>query len=67
MVRARLWGRPTIAWVLDASVVVLAVALLILGDRTLRLLAVLMVLWRVGSVALAVAVWRRTPDGRSGR
>jgi hypothetical protein len=67
MLQARLWGRPTLAWALDVAVVVLALALLLLGDRTLQLLAVLMLVWRLVTVALAVAVWRRTAEGRSQR
>jgi hypothetical protein len=65
MLQARLWGRPTVAWGLDVAVVVLAVVLLLGGDRTLQLLAVLMLLWRVVSVALGVLVWRRTAEGRA--
>ena len=65
MLQARLWGRPTVAWAFDVAVVVLAVALLLLGDRTLQLLAVLMLLWRLVSVALGVLVWRRTAEGRA--
>ena len=67
MLQARLWGRPTLAWALDVAVVVLALALLLLGDRTLQLLAVLMLVWRLVTVALAVVVWRRTAEGRSQR
>lgn len=65
MLQARLWGRPAVAWSLDLVVVVLAVALLLLGDNTLQLIAVLMLLWRLVSVALGVLVWRRTAEGRS--
>jgi hypothetical protein len=38
--------------------------LLIVGDQTVRLLGGLMLVWRLVSVALAVAVWRRTAEGR---
>jgi hypothetical protein len=65
MLQARLWGRPTVAWVLDIAVAVIALALLLLGDRTVQLLAVLMLLWRLVSVALGVLVWRRTAEGRA--
>lgn len=65
MLQARLWGRPTVAWALDGCVVVLALALLLLGDSTLQLLGVLMLLWRLVSVALGVFVWRRSAEGRA--
>jgi len=45
--------------------VVLALALLLLGDSTLQLLGVLILLWRLVSVALGVLVWRRTSEGRA--
>ena len=67
MFTRRLWGRPPFAWVLDAAVVVIAVFLLLLGDPTLRLIAVLMLVWRAISVGLAVLVWRRSAEGRSQR
>jgi hypothetical protein len=56
-----------VAWALDVAVVVLAVVLLVAGDRTLQLLGVLLLVWRAVTVVLAVAVWRRTPEGRAGR
>ena len=68
MFQRRLWGRPTIGWAVDVAVVVLAIVLLVGGDPTLRLIAVLLVVWRAVSVALGVVVWRRTagrtPGGR---
>ena len=67
MFTRRLWGRPPFAWVLDAAVVVIAVFLLLLGDPTLQLIAVLMLVWRAISVGLAVLVWRRSSEGRSPR
>ncbi|HEV7623664.1 MAG TPA: hypothetical protein VGO26_05975 [Amnibacterium sp.] len=67
MLQARLWGRPALAWALDAGVVVLALALLLLDDSTLQLLGVLLLVWRAITVAIAVFVWRRTAEGRSQR
>lgn len=65
MLQARLWGRPTVAWALDVVVVVLALAMLLLGDSTVRLVGMLMLLWRLVSVALGVLVWRRSAEGRA--
>jgi hypothetical protein len=65
MLQSRRWGRPTLAWAIDAGVVVLALALLLLGSGTVQLLGVLLLVWRVATVALAVVVWRRTAEGRS--
>jgi len=59
-----MWGRPTIAWALDVGVVLLAVALLIWGDPTLKMLAVLLVVWRAVSAALGVVVQRRLQGRR---
>lgn len=67
MFTRRLWGRPPIGWVLDAGVVVIAVFLMLLGDPTSRLLAVLLLVWRAISVGLALLVWRRSAEGRSPR
>jgi hypothetical protein len=70
MLQGGLWGRPAWSWGLDVGVVLLAVLLLIFGDSpTTRLLAVLFVVWRAITVALAVLLWRRAerrrpPDGR---
>ena len=65
MLQARLWGRPTVAWARDVVVVVLALAMLLLGDSTVRLVGMLMLLWRLVSVALGVLVWRRSAEGRA--
>lgn len=64
MLQSRLWGRPTIGWFVDAGVVVVAVGLLIFGDSTLRLLALLLIAWRAVSVGLALAVYRRMGERR---
>jgi hypothetical protein len=65
MLQARRWGRPTLAWAIDAGVVVLALALLLLGNPTLQMLGVLLLVWRAVTVGVAVLVWRRTAEGRS--
>ena len=67
MFQQRLWGRPFIGWALDAGVVVLAILFLIGGDPTLRLLAVVLVVWRAVSVVTGVLVWRRTQGRTPGR
>ncbi|MGN6744091.1 MAG: hypothetical protein ACTHJL_12470 [Amnibacterium sp.] len=64
MLQGRLWGRPTLGWAIDAGVVVLAIGLLIFGDSTLRLLAVLLLVWRAVSVGLALAITRRAGERR---
>jgi hypothetical protein len=64
MLQGRVWGRPTLGWAIDAGVVVLVVGLLIFGNGTLRLLAVLLLVWRAVSVALALTVYRRMGERR---
>ena len=68
MLRSRLWGRPPWSWALDAAL--LAVVLILLAtatNPTVRTLAVVLLAWRIISVAVGVLVWRlRTRDGRRG-